>query len=166
MNQLNSNLPMFMRNAFFAWPYMTVEDTLSVLSAMLMARTRTTAAAGPSRFRAVPTRVWSALNRMAATPSSRENSIPMATAARMTSRIMTRAGVPAGRNFIISAPPRAPMTMMPSRPMLMTPLCSEKHPPSATSTRTDAKIRVYWISSSITLCLLSSPSRPSYPASG
>ena len=45
---------------FFAWPYMTVEDTLSVLSAMLMARTSTTAAAGPSRFRAVPTRVWSA----------------------------------------------------------------------------------------------------------
>ena len=31
---------MFMRNAFFAWPYMTVEDTLSVLSAMLMARTQ------------------------------------------------------------------------------------------------------------------------------
>ena len=33
--------------------------------------------------------------------------------------------------------------MMPSRPMLMTPECSEKQPPRATSIRTEAKIRVY-----------------------
>ncbi|SCI63905.1 Uncharacterised protein [uncultured Blautia sp.] len=66
----------------------------------------------------------------------------------------TKAEVPAGRNFIISAPPRAPMTMMPSRPMLMTPECSEKQPPSATSSRTEAKISVYCSSSNITPSLL------------
>ena len=83
--------------------------------------------------------------------------MPRITAARTTSTIMPMSGSPAGANFIIRAPPRAPMTMMPSRPMLMTPECSEKQPPKATRMRTEAKIMVYWISSSIMLPLLSSP---------
>ena len=62
---------------------------------------------------------------------------------RITSRTMTKAEVLAGRYFMTSAPPRAPMTMMPSSPRLITPECSEKHPPSATSIRTDANNRVY-----------------------
>ena len=120
-----------------------VEETLSALSDMLMARTRTTATAGASRFIAVPIRVWSALNLMAATPKSRENSIPKTTLAKMTRTIITTAGEDAGRYFIINAPPSAPITMMPSKPMLITPLCSEKQPPSATKIKTEAKIKVY-----------------------
>ena len=61
INQLNSNFPMFTRNAFFASLYATVEETLSILSDILIALTITTAAAGPSKFSAVPTSVWSAL---------------------------------------------------------------------------------------------------------
>ena len=43
----------------------------------------------------------------------------------------------------ISAPPSAPMTIIPSRPRLMTPECSEMQPPRATRMRTDANIKVY-----------------------
>ena len=49
-----------------------MEDTLSESAAVFMALTNTVAAAVPSRFMAVPTRVWSALKLMAATASSRE----------------------------------------------------------------------------------------------
>jgi len=150
MNQLNSKPPISTRKAFFAAPYDTVEDTLSTLSAVLIALTRTTAAAGPRRLSAVPTSVWSALNRIAATARRREKIIPEITLARITSIITRGAAIPAATYFIIRAPPSAPITMMPSRPILMTPLCSEKHPPSATSTRTDANISVYWINNNIT----------------
>ena len=68
---------------------------------------------------------------------------PMSMEARITSRTITKAEVPAGRYFMTRAPPRAPMTMMPSRPRLITPECSEKQPPSATSIRTDANSSVY-----------------------
>ncbi len=122
---------------------------MSTLSAVLIALTSTTAAAGPKRFNAVPTSVWSALNCIAATPSSKEKIIPTATLARITAKIITGAAIPAGRYFIINAPPKAPITMIPSKPMLITPLCSEKHPPSATSTRTEANINVYWINNNI-----------------
>lgn len=44
INQLNSNFPMFTRNAFFASLYATVEETLSILSDILIALTITTAA--------------------------------------------------------------------------------------------------------------------------
>ena len=161
MNQLNSKPPMFTRKAFFALMYWMVEDTLSGLSAVLMALTMTVAAAVPSMFMAVPTMVWSALKLIAATARSRENAVPASTLASTTSTIMRNELVSALRYFIISAPPRAPMTMMPSRPMLITPLCSAKQPPKATRISTDAKIRVYWISNSITCRPL--PARPSWP---
>ena len=57
MNQLNSKLPMFTRNAFFALIYCMVEETLSGLSAVFIALTMTVAAAVPSMFMAVPTMV-------------------------------------------------------------------------------------------------------------
>ena len=69
--------------------------------------------------------------------------MPSRMAASTTSTIITMALVPSGRNFIISAPPSAPMTMMPSRPMLITPECSEKQPPKATRISTEAKSSVY-----------------------
>ena len=69
--------------------------------------------------------------------------MPHTTLAKITNRIMTTAAVPAGRYFIVSAPPKAPTTIIPSKPILMTPLCSEKQPPSATSVKTEAKINVY-----------------------
>ena len=103
----------------------------------------TVAAAVASRFMAVPTRVWSALKLTAATARSREKITPRAIEDRLTRSTMTSAGVSAGRNFMVSAPPSAPSTMMPSRPMLMMPECSEKHPPNATNRRTEAKMRVY-----------------------
>ena len=143
MNQLNSKLPIFITNAFLECPYATVEDTLSTLSAVLIALTNTTAAAGPNKFNAVPTSVWSALNLIAATPSNIEKIIPIRTLASTTSKITSGAAIPAGIYFIISAPPKAPITIIPSNPILITPLCSEKHPPSATSTRTEANINVY-----------------------
>ena len=59
------------------------------------------------------------------------------------------AGMLRGRNFMARAPPSDPMTMIPSRPRLMTPECSEKQPPRATRMRIDANINVYWISNSI-----------------
>ena len=72
MHQLNSKLPMFTRKAFRPSRYWMVEDTLSGSAAVFMAFTNTVAAAVPSRFMAVPTRVWSALKFTAATASSRE----------------------------------------------------------------------------------------------
>ena len=120
-----------------------------------MALTTTTAAAVPSRFSAVPTSVWSALKLIAATARSREYIIPHAILASITSKIIRIAGVSGERNLSIRAPPRAPITMIPSSPMLMTPLCSEKHPPRATRIKTEANINVYWIKSNIMLRLLS-----------
>ena len=116
---------------------------MSTLSAVLMAFTITVAAAVPSRFMAVPTRVWSALKLIAATASSSEYTMPNKSAIRMVSRIIRNAEVSGGRYFIVSAPPRAPKTMMPSRPMLITPECSEKQPPRATNSSTDAKMSMY-----------------------
>ena len=72
MNQLNSNEPMFTRNAFFGSTYWMVEETSLGLAAVLMALTMTVAAAVPRMFMAVPTMVWSALQVMAETASSTE----------------------------------------------------------------------------------------------
>ena len=119
------------------------EETFDTSSAMLMALTMTVAAAVPSRFIAVPTSVWSALKLIAATASRSEYSIPKIIAISVVRRMTTTTAVPSGMYFIISAPPSAPKTMMPSSPMLITPECSEKHPPSATSSRTDANISIY-----------------------
>ena len=69
--------------------------------------------------------------------------MPKITAARMDRLITVSAEAPTGSHFIISAPPSAPNTMMPSRPMLITPECSEKQPPSATSINTEAKMSMY-----------------------
>ena len=80
---------------------------------------------------------------MQARPSSVEYIMPKTIAMTTVTIIITTEGTVSGRNFIASAPPSAPMTMMPSRPMLITPECSEKQPPSATRTRTEAKISVY-----------------------
>ena len=63
--------------------------------------------------------------------------------AKMVAKIMTGPPTETGINFIARAPPRAPMTMMPSRPMFTMPERSAKQPPRATSSRTEAKIRVY-----------------------
>ena len=71
MNQLNS-VPSTMMKLFFGPMYMISEEVLEESAAVLMAFTMTVAAAVPSRFMAVPTRVWSALKLMAATASSRE----------------------------------------------------------------------------------------------
>ena len=57
-----------------------------------MALTKTVAAATPSRFMAVPTRVWSALKLTAATARSREKRTPRAIEARMTRSTRRRAG--------------------------------------------------------------------------
>ena len=69
--------------------------------------------------------------------------MPMNMAARTQTTKTSHPAVPAGRYFIISAPPSAPKTMMPSRPMLMTPECSEKQPPRATSIRTEVNTSMY-----------------------
>ena len=72
MNQLNSKPPQRAIKAFFCSTYWMAEDTSSGLAAVLMALTITVAPAVPSRFRAVPTMVWSALKLMQATASSAE----------------------------------------------------------------------------------------------
>ena len=71
MNQLNS-VPSARMKFFFASIYMISEEGFAESAAVLMAFTMTVAAAVPSRFMAVPTRVWSALKLMAATASSSE----------------------------------------------------------------------------------------------
>ena len=116
---------------------------MSGFSAVFIALTITVAAATPSILSAVPTMVWSALKFMQATASSVEYSTPAMTAIATVQTIVENAEASAGRYFIISAPPSAPMTIMPSRPRLMTPECSEIQPPSATRMRTDANIKVY-----------------------
>ena len=85
MNQLNSNLPMLTMNAVFGVAYWMAEETSSGLAAVLMALTMTVAPAVPSRFIAVPTRVWSALKLMLATPSSVEYTTPNRTEPSSTS---------------------------------------------------------------------------------
>ena len=114
-----------------------VDATLFGFSAILMAFTNTVAAAVASMFMAVPTRVWSALKLMAATARRSENTIPNTTLP-ITTPITMAAGERFGMYFMTSAPPRAPATMIPSSPRLMIPLRSEKQPPSATSSNTDA----------------------------
>ncbi len=137
---------------------MMSEDTsLPPEAAVFIAFTATVAAAVASMFMAVPVMVWSALKLMAATASKSEYSMPAAALATSVVRIMT--GAPpasTGKNFITSAPPRAPITMMPSKPILITPLRSEKHPPRATSISTEANRRVYCKSKIMRCCLPSS----------
>lgn len=60
-----------------------------------------------------------------------------------------------GRRFSAIVPTRPPMTMIPSSARLMTPECSEKQPPSATSIRTVAESSAYLSIRSILLRLLS-----------
>ena len=55
----------------------------------------------------------------------------------IVARTITIPGKPA-IYFMVNAPPRAPMTMIPSRPKLITPERSEKQPPNATSINTEA----------------------------
>ena len=148
MNQLNSNPLIFTMNIFRAPMYSISEEWLSGFAAVFMAFTSTVAPAVASRFMAVPTSVWSALKWIAATPSRHEYSIPARAAASMA-RITISAGDVIPAELITSAPPSAPMTIIPSRPRLITPECSEIHPPRATSISTEAKISVYWIRSSI-----------------
>ena len=69
--------------------------------------------------------------------------MPESIAAHTQMRKNKKPGISGGRYFMTSAPPSAPKTMMPSRPMLMTPECSEKQPPRATSISTEVKTRVY-----------------------
>ena len=92
MNQLNSNEPMDTSSALFAPPYCTMDETSSGLAAVLMALTITVAPAVPSRFSAVPTRVWSALKLMLATASRQEYTMPTSAETTMTARSITIAG--------------------------------------------------------------------------
>ena len=120
-----------------------VEETSSGFAAVLIALTMTVAPAVPSRFSAVPTSVWSARKLMLATPSSAEYATPNTIALSSTTSTSSAPDITPVSARIASAPPSAPMTMMPSSPRLMTPECSEKQPPSATRMRTEAKISVY-----------------------
>ena len=86
--------------------------------------------------------------------------MPKRMAARIATMTSSAEGSTVTRLLMTRAPPRAPMTMMPSRPRLMTPECSEIQPPRATSVSTEEKIRVYWMSSSITDRLLSRQQGP------
>ena len=128
---------------------MSEDTSLPPEAAVFMAFTATVAAAVASIFIAVPVMVWSALKLMAATASNSEKTRPNRALTMTVVMTMTGAPTETGMNFSTRAPPRAPMTMMPSRPMLITPLRSAKQPPKATSIRTDAKIKVYWMSSVI-----------------
>ena len=69
--------------------------------------------------------------------------MPKTMAARMATMTSSAGGRAVTRLLMTRAPPRAPMTMMPSRPRLMTPECSEMQPPRATNVRTEEKMRVY-----------------------
>ena len=60
-----------------------------------------------------------------------------------TSTTTTQAEVVSGRNLIVKAPPKAPITMVPSRPRLITPLRSANIPPNATRAKTEANTKVY-----------------------
>ena len=122
---------------------MSDETSLPPEAAVFIALTATVAPAVASIFMAVPVMVWSALKLIAATAKVREKTRPNKAAARMVQITITGAPMVTGINFMTSAPPRAPIHIMPSRPMLITPDRSAKQPPSATSSRTDAKIRVY-----------------------
>ena len=82
--------------------------------------------------------------------------MPKSTLTRSTVRIITKAGVFGLIMFMARAPPSAPITIMPSSPMLIIPECSLKQPPSATSRRTAAKIKVYCIKS------INSPYSPAF----
>ena len=72
MNQLNSNPPMYFRNAFLGAMYWIDVETLSGLIDVFIALTNTVAAAVARRFIAVPMSVWSALKLMQATASRQE----------------------------------------------------------------------------------------------
>ena len=73
---------------------------------------------------AVPEMVWSALSRTVATACNAPNSAPASPPHRNEIH-----GIPVKCPTV--APMNAPMVIIPSMPMLTTPLFSEKHEPSA-----------------------------------
>ena len=68
---------------------------------------------------------------------------------RIESTTIIQAGMEAGSMVRARTPATPPMTMMPSRAMLMMPECSLNMPPRATSIRTMPYSRVYLISNSM-----------------
>ena len=62
--------------------------------------------------------------------------MPATAAARIEMTTIIQAGVLAGSRVRVKTPATPPMTMMPSRAMLMMPECSLNIPPRATSIRT------------------------------
>src|SRR5699024_3975444 len=105
-------------------------------------------------FRAVPPMVWSAFRLMEAKASNSENTMPESAATKMEMVTITSGGNVLGSMATARTPPRPPITIMPSRAILMMPECSLNMPPSATSMSTMPYKRVYLISSSISLTLL------------
>ena len=98
----------------------------------------TVAVAVASIFSAVPARVWSALKLMHATARRSDETIPTSAATIRVRITISPGGVVAGNKTIVIAPPIAPKTMIPSRPILITPERSENMPPRATKVKTAA----------------------------
>ena len=105
---------------------------------VLNALISTVAVAVASIFSAVPARVWSALKLMHATARRSDETIPTSAATTRVRITISPGGVVAGNKTIVIAPPIAPKTMIPSRPILITPERSENMPPRATKVKTAA----------------------------
>ena len=99
--------------------------------------------------------VWSALRLMAEKASSDEYAMPDTAARQIEMTTFHTGSMSAGSRFSAIVPTRPPMTIMPSSARLMTPECSEKQPPSATSIRTVAESSAYLSIRNILLHLLS-----------
>ena len=114
------------------------EKSAPLLLILLTDLTITIEAAVASILSAVPASVWSALKLMHATASNSDDIIPVAAATNIVSITIRAGAVPSGSKTIVNVPPIAPKTIIPSRPMLITPERSENIPPSATRMRTAA----------------------------
>ena len=98
-----------------------------------------------NKFKAVPTKVWSALNLMQATANKPEYNIPTIIDVKIVKRTTKNGFKPKPSpptNLSTNNPAIPPTTITPSKPMLITPDLSENIPPKATSINDIEKINI------------------------
>ena len=92
-------------------------------------------------FKAVRTRVWSALNVIEAIAKRSEYAPALTMAISKTSKAHKPSGIEAGSKCIAMPAHNAPMVMHPSSDKAIVPLFSENMPPSAVTVRTHTKAK-------------------------
>ena len=109
--------------------------------------------AGANKFNAVPLIVWSAFILIEANAWSRENNPPATATIKIASNNNFCPLILSWKILMKKIPTKAPMTIIPSIAMLMTPLRSEYIAPIATIRSGIAKYIVCWITKYTTLII-------------